>query len=162
MQAEPSNRRRLLGDSQSQQGRKQQPGKPEQAADTPNPAASSTGQQQPQQQGRFLPQLSQECYQLAVLAEPPRVDQSYDVKALAYSVLKNSLEKVEQTTGLPTVTRNKQGGVTAVSLTGWSAIAGVAALVLVMLAGATLVVRQYLGQRDKDGYTLVMKQAPMS
>jgi len=55
--------------------------------------------------------------------------------------------------------RNRQGGVTAVSLTGWTALVGMASLVVVLLAGATLGVRQYLGHA-RDGYSLVTKQAP--
>lgn len=184
-QSEPANRRKLLTDGgsqpaekkdkdakslQQQQGRKEQPGR----ADKPPAAASAArkgagaaaaavqSNQQQEHHARSLPELSEQCYQLAVLAEPPKVQQSYDVKTLAYSALQSSLEKVEQTTGLQTLSRDRQGGVRSVSLTGWTAVVGMAALVVLMLAGATIAVRQYIGQGSKDGYTLVMKQTPSS
>jgi hypothetical protein len=168
-------RRRLLGDAskddkqkQQQQaaaGRKEQPGKAtEQAKAKAAPAAAgakakAAAVNKPKSEARKVPRLSEQCYALAVIAEPPKSERTFDVQSAAYSMLTSSMEKLEASTGLPTLTRNRQGGVTAVSLTGWTALVGMASLVVVLLAGATLGVRQYLGH-GRDGYTLVTKQAP--
>jgi Golgi apparatus protein 1 len=175
-------RRRLLGDAskddkqkqqqqqqQQQQaaaGRKEQPGKAaEQAKAKAAPAAAAAKAKaaaavnKPKSEARKVPRLSEQCYALAVIAEPPKSERTFDVQSAAYSMLTSSMEKLEASTGLPTLTRNRQGGVTAVSLTGWTALVGMASLVVVLLAGATLGVRQYLGH-GRDGYTLVTKQAP--
>ncbi|WIA10933.1 hypothetical protein OEZ85_011098 [Tetradesmus obliquus] len=184
-----ANRRRLLGDAskdakqqqqqqqQQQQGRKEQPGKaaeqakakaaPAAAGGKAAPAAAKAGSKstsaaagsKPASQARVVPKLSEHCFELAVIAEPPATERSFDVQSAAYSMLTSSMEKLESSTGLPTLMRNKQGGVTAVSLTGWTALVGMASLVVVLLAGATLGVRQYLGHA-RDGYSLVTKQAP--
>jgi hypothetical protein len=178
-----TNKRRLLGDAskdakQQQQaaaGRKEQPGKAaEQAKAKAAPAAAAAkaaaaaagskatpaAASKPAPEARQIPRLSEQCYELAVIAEPPTVERTFDVQSAAYSMLTSSMEKLEASTGLPTVTRNRQGGVTAVSLTGWTALVGMASLVVVLLAGATLGVRQYLGH-VREGYTLVTKQAPL-
>jgi hypothetical protein len=172
-------RRRLLGDAskddkqkqqqqQQQQaaaGRKEQPGKAaEQVKAKAAPAAAGATAKaaaggKPKSEARKVPRLSEQCYELAVIAEPPQSERTFDVQSTAYSMLTSSMEKLEASTGLPTLTRNRQGGVTAVSLTGWTALVGMASLVVVLLAGATLGVRQYLGH-GRDGYTLVTKQAP--
>lgn len=185
-QSEPINRRKLLADGgsqapehdeikgakqQQQQGRKEQPGKgglPAVAAsgakqDQAATAALSVGStQQREHESRHVPQLSDQCYQLAALAEPPKLEQSYGVRSIAYSALTTSLDHVEKVTGLQTLSRSRQGGVRSVSLTGWTAVIGMAALVVLMMAGATIAVRQYIGHGDKVGYTLVTKQAPAS
>jgi hypothetical protein len=46
-------------------------------------------------------------------------------------------------------------------LAGWTALAGMTALVVLLLTVATWVVRQYTSP-SKDGYSLVQKKAPLS
>lgn len=131
-----------------QQGRKEQPGK----ADAKGKA--SVVAKKPE--AKVVPKLSNQCFELASIAEPAKVERTFDVQSAAYSLLTSSMEKLGQSTGLPTVTRNRQGGVTAISLTGWMALLGIAALVVVLMAASTLGVRQYLG--PKGGYALVATQ----
>lgn len=163
---------------QKQQQKRQQKQQNEDQAEEPkqvpkrteqNKAGTTTSSKQQQQQGQQQkknkpsPRLSQQCYKLAVLAVPPQSQQPYSIKDMAYSMLTHSLGKVEEVTGLETVTRSKQGGIASISLTGWTAVAGTAALVLVVLGGATIAVRQYVGLGVRNsGYTLVTKQVPSS
>lgn len=56
----------------------------------------------------------------------------------------------------PTATPCLQGGVKGISLTGWSALAGMMALALLIVCGAVYGWRRYTGQ-DRVGYTLVQK-----
>lgn len=139
----------MLADQPKQQGRKKQAGSKD--ASSAATATESAIQIQPKQ-----PQLSEQCYQLVAIASPPHMKHPYDMQSVAYSVLTKPLERIQETTGLQTLETN--GRTTAISLTGWTALAGIAALVVVLLAGATYGVRQYLG--GHEGYTLVMKQAP--
>ncbi|KAF8068299.1 GLG1 [Scenedesmus sp. PABB004] len=157
-------RRRLLAEP----GRKEQPGGAkagEAAAKAAKPAAKAAkpaAGAKPAAAAPAAPALSDACHALAALAEPPSSERggAFDVRGAAFSAVTASLAAVQDSTGLPTVTRNRQGGVTGVSLTGWTALAGVGALAVVVLAGATLGVRQWVGGGDRSGYSLVAKAAP--
>lgn len=132
--------------------------KQRQAAKTGGSAAAKAAVSKPKVEE--VPKLSDQCLLLASVATPPvtSMKRQFDVN-LAGAVVHNQLENLEGITGVPMVKRDKQGGVTAISLTGWTAMAGVAALVFVVVAGGIYGYRHYKGV-DRQGYTLVMKQAP--
>jgi hypothetical protein len=67
---------------------------------------------------RYMPRLSDECYQLAVLAHLPQSERSSDFAAAAYSLLQTSLGRVQEATGLQTLQQDSKTGHVAVSLTG--------------------------------------------
>lgn len=108
-------RRRLLAAA----GRKQVPGA---GPDTAMPQDSSSSSNLPSSNTtvRRMPKLSEQCYQLAVLAHPPQTDTELlsDVRAAANAVLDGTLGKLEAATGLQGATRDARGNVTAVTLTG--------------------------------------------
>ncbi len=52
-----------------------------------------------------------------------------------------------------------QGAVIGISLTGWTALAGMFALVVLVVGSAVWGFRRYTG-RDKDGYAVVAKTEP--
>lgn len=68
---------------------------------------------------RYMPRLSEGCFQLATLAQLPQSRTSPDFAAAAYSLLESSLSRVQDLTGLQTLEQDsKTGEVVAVSLTG--------------------------------------------
>lgn len=107
-----------------------------QAAADSKATATSKAQQIKQQQGkqqttaaavqlpsnnttvRYMPRLSDECYQLAQLARLPQSERSSDFAAAAYSLLETSLGKVQEASGLQTLQQDSRTGQVAVSLTG--------------------------------------------
>eukprot|EP00879_Flechtneria_rotunda_P008992 GHRR01009415.1.p1 GENE.GHRR01009415.1~~GHRR01009415.1.p1 ORF type:complete len:539 (+),score=221.10 GHRR01009415.1:802-2418(+) len=175
MQAEQPNKQRRLqaGDDSdadegsgsnnsvpSQQGRKERPGSRNGAGQAKLAAAGAAAAKKASgtKPAQVL-KLSEQCYRLAAIAAPSDVEQGFDASTIAYSMqtaLTLSMQRVEQATGLQTLRRNGQGAVTAISLTGWTALAGVAAFVLVLFAGALYGIRQYLGHAHQ-GYSLVVK-----
>jgi Golgi apparatus protein 1 len=54
--------------------------------------------------------------------------------------------------------RGRNGQATGISLTGWTAILGMAALLLLAAAGVLLAYRRYVGSPQAAGYTLVLKK----
>ncbi len=52
--------------------------------------------------------LSDQCYMLADIAEPPNMKQAFD-SSLSFALLRSQLDKVERATGLSLVTRNARG-----------------------------------------------------
>lgn len=67
---------------------------------------------------RYMPRLSEECYQLALLARLPQSERSSDFAAAAYSLLETSLGRVQVATGLQMLQQDSITGQAAVSLTG--------------------------------------------
>lgn len=65
---------------------------------------------------------------------------------------------MEGATGLTMLSRDRYGNARSVTLTGWSAVLGMAALVVVLMYGAQYAYKRYKGIDDKD-YTLVVKKA---
>jgi Golgi apparatus protein 1 len=102
--------------------------------------------------------LSDECRVLADIAEPPNVKRAFDA-SLSFALIQQQLESVETHTGLELITRNKQGMAQGLSLTGWTALAGIAAMVVLMAAGGWYGYKRYKGGPAHD-YTLVVKTQP--
>lgn len=104
-------------------------------------------------------QLSEACYILADIAEPPNMKQAFD-KSLSFALLKDQLDKIDTATGLPLVSRDRRGEAQGVSLTGWMAVLGMTAMVVLVSFGAFTVYKRMRGIPDRD-YTLVVKQKPV-
>ncbi len=102
--------------------------------------------------------LSDACAALAAVAQPPDVQRKFD-QSLGYAVLASQMAKVEESTGMPVLQRNRQGGITGISLTGWSALAGMAALVLVVIAAGVYGVRRF-ATKERQGYARVSRAEP--
>ncbi|KAG2452551.1 hypothetical protein HYH02_002788 [Chlamydomonas schloesseri] len=102
--------------------------------------------------------LSPACARLADIAEPPNMKQAFE-SSLTFALLKDQLEKIEVNTGIPTVTRDRKGNAQGVSLTGWMAMLGMTALIVLVIYGAYAGYRRFRGETDRD-YTLVLKQNP--
>ncbi|GFH23193.1 uncharacterized protein HaLaN_20772 [Haematococcus lacustris] len=79
--------------------------------------------------------LSPACSILADIAEPPNLKQAFD-SSLSFALLKSQLDKIETATGIPLVARSQRGVAQGISLTGWVALMGVAALVVLVAFGA--------------------------
>ncbi len=105
-----------------------------------------------------MAKLSDECRVLADIAEPPNVKRAFDA-SLSFALIQNQLESVESSTGLELLTRNTKGAAQGLSLTGWTALAGIAAMVVLMGAGSWYGYKRYRGVPDHD-YTLVVKTPP--
>lgn len=132
------------------------------AAAAPTAAASGQQQQkQQQQQGNTrqapepAPELAPECRVLLQLAEPPELASPFDNAHAAVQAAVAQLERLQAATGLPVLKKDSRGVAHGISLTGWSALVGLAALVVAVAGGAALAWRRYYGPRQ--GYTLVTK-----
>lgn len=101
-------------------------------------------------------QLSDQCRQLAEVAEPPNMRQAFEA-SLTVALLHNQLASMEDATGLQMMNRDKRGNAQSLTLTGWTAIAGMGALLIVVVYGAVVLYRKYYGL-DKFDYTLVVKK----
>lgn len=77
--------------------------------------------------------------------------------SLTFALLKDQLEAIEVTTGLPTIYRDRRGNAQGVSLTGWMAMLGMTALIVLIISGVYAGYRRLRGGSDRD-YTLVVKQ----
>lgn len=111
MAATQTNHRRMLAaDSQPSNGHRDPSQQQRQSRSGRLPSSNSTG--------RYLPQLSQECYRLAALAHLPQYERSPDFAAAAYSLLQGSLGRVQDATGLQTLRQDSTTGQVAISLTG--------------------------------------------
>lgn len=93
---------------------------------------------------------------MADIAEPPNVKQAFDA-SLSFALLKTQLDKVDSATNLGLVTRNAKGGAETISLTGWVALMGITAMVVLLSYGGWTLYKRVKGIPDKD-YTLVVKQ----
>lgn len=100
--------------------------------------------------------LSEKCFVLADIAEPPNMKQAFE-SSLSFALLKSQLEKIESTTGVPLIQRDTRGAAQGISLTGWMAMLGMTALVVLVIFGAYAGYKRFRGIPDKD-YTLVVKQ----
>ena len=99
--------------------------------------------------------LSAQCKNLVVLAEPTDAFAQYQT-LLSASVVTTQMSSLESTLGLRagTLASTTSGGLT---LTGWSAILGVMAIMTVATAGAVIGYRRYKGLDKHAGYTMVHK-----
>lgn len=99
--------------------------------------------------------LSDKCFVLADIAEPPNMKKAFE-SSLSFALLKDQLEKIEGATGLQTVTRDKRGEAQGVSLTGWMALLGISAMIVLVTFGMYTAYKRFRGVPDRD-YTLVVK-----
>lgn len=99
--------------------------------------------------------LSAQCKDLVILAEPTDAFAQYQT-TLSASVVSSQVAGLESKLGLKagTLTSTNSGGLT---LTGWSAIFGVVAMVTVVAAGGVFGYRRYKGLDKHAGYTMVHK-----
>ena len=58
---------------------------------------------------------------------------------------------------LQMLNRDRQGNAQSVTLTGWTALAGIASCVVLVMWAGSYAWRRYKGE-DKEGYTLVLKK----
>lgn len=101
------------------------------------------------------PRLSDECRALADVAAPPNMKRVFE-ESLSVALLGSQLSKVEAKTGLPLLARDaRTGAARGVTLTGWTALVGILALVVMLLGGAVYAWRHYYGVGD--GTTVVLK-----
>ncbi|GBF91163.1 2-C-methyl-D-erythritol 2,4-cyclodiphosphate synthase [Raphidocelis subcapitata] len=101
------------------------------------------------------PRMSAPCRALADAAEPPSVESAFEA-SLSYSLFGGRLSALEAKTGVPLVSRDQTGHAEAITLSGWSALAGILALVATVTAGAAYGWRRwYGGPGDKS--TVVLK-----
>ncbi|KAG2445817.1 hypothetical protein HXX76_000421 [Chlamydomonas incerta] len=100
--------------------------------------------------------LSDKCLPLVDVAEPPNMKQAFEA-GLTVALLQSQLSAVESTTGLTMLKRDTQGNAQSLTLTGWTALMGIASMVLLVLWGANYAWRQYRGIADQSDYTLVVK-----
>ncbi|KAI8465216.1 MAG: hypothetical protein J3K34DRAFT_379960 [Monoraphidium minutum] len=100
------------------------------------------------------PALTPECRPLIELAAPPNLKAAFE-EGLVSAALGSRLAALEAAAPAPLVARDDRGRAQGLTLTGWSAVAGVAALVVALLAAAGFALRHVLGL---DSPTLVLKQ----
>lgn len=101
--------------------------------------------------------LSAQCFLLVDIADPPDARRSFEA-SLSYAGLLEVLGEFGSQAGLGLVQRDRRGAASALSLTGWAAMAGIAAFVLLLIAGMAAVYRRLRG--GPPGYTLVLKPEP--
>jgi len=99
--------------------------------------------------------LSDECRAFADVAEPPNMKQAFEA-SLSVALLQSQLSVIESSTGVQMLNRDKQGNAQSVTLTGWTALLGMAAMVGLLIFGATFAYKYFTGRHD--GYTLVVKK----
>ena len=95
---------------------------------------------------------------LADVAEPPNMKRAFET-TLSIALLESQLSTLESKTGLPMVNRDQAGHAQSLTLTGWTAIAGVAAMVVLMIVGGTYIYKRYTGA-PLDSTTVVLKSRP--
>lgn len=100
--------------------------------------------------------LSDECRVLADVAEPPNMRKAFDA-GLAVVLLQSQLGALESKTGLPMMDYDKQGNAQGVTITGWTALAGISSLIILMLFAGNYAYKRYKGAHEAAGYTLVVK-----
>lgn len=104
-------------------------------------------------------QLSPKCFVLADIAEPPNMKSAFE-SSLSIASLSSQLDSLGSATGLPLTVKDRRGAVKGISLTGWVAMLGMAAFVLLVLFGTVLLYKRLRGSPEASGYTLVVKQQP--
>lgn len=99
--------------------------------------------------------LSAACQDLVLLAEPTDAFAQYQT-SLSASTVSSQVESLEAKLGLArgTLTSQNNSGLT---LTGWTAVIGMVAIIVVSIAGAILGYRRYKGLDKHSGYTMVKK-----
>ena len=99
--------------------------------------------------------LSPGCQDLVILAEPTDAFAQYQT-SLSASTVSSQVESLEAKLGLSrgTLTSQDNSGLT---LTGWTAVIGMLAIIVVSVAGAILGYRRYKGLDKHSGYTMVKK-----
>ncbi len=99
-------------------------------------AAESTGRKSLKDPAAPAPAtLTDTCRVLADVAEPPNMKRAFET-SLSVALLESQLSVLESTTGLNMLSRDRAGAARGVTLTGWTALAGVAAMRR-MAGGAT-------------------------
>lgn len=86
---------------------------------------------------------SPECRALAKAAAPASKKPA-DL-TLSAALLESPLSALEAHAGVPLVARDAKGDAAGLTLTGWSAVAGMAALAITLLAAAAMALRSYFG-----------------
>ena len=100
--------------------------------------------------------ISEDCRSITEVAEPPDMRIAFDA-SLSLGFIQAQLEALEGPTGLTMVSKENK----SVTLTGWTALFGVASFVLVLAYGVSLAVRKIRGGPEAQGYsTLVLKNHP--
>ncbi|KAL6765625.1 hypothetical protein V8C86DRAFT_2455787 [Haematococcus lacustris] len=117
-----------------------------------DPQAASPGASR-----RPVPQLSDSCLLLVDIAEPPDMKKAFET-SLSVVLLQSQLKAMEGATGWAMLNRDRHGQVRSISLTGWTAVSGMAALMLLLAAGGWSLHRRCTGQSLHD-YTLVVKRS---
>ncbi|KAG2498297.1 hypothetical protein HYH03_003558 [Edaphochlamys debaryana] len=100
--------------------------------------------------------LSDKCIALVDVAEPPNMKQAFEA-SLTVALLQSQLSAVESRTGLTMLKRDNQGNAQDLTLTGWTALLGIASMVLLVAFGVNVAYKRYRGLPDQSGYTLVVK-----
>jgi Golgi apparatus protein 1 len=125
-----------------------------------NQAAESTSRKvvkEPAGSPAAPPQLSDQCKVLADVAEPPNMKRAFET-TLSVALLESQLSALESKTGVAMVKRDQSGHAQALTLTGWTAIAGVAAMVVLVLVGGAYAYKRYTGA-PLDSTTVVLKRS---
>ncbi|GAX78146.1 hypothetical protein CEUSTIGMA_g5588.t1 [Chlamydomonas eustigma] len=117
-----------------------------------SPAGASKSRDEKTKRG-----LSESCRVLADVAEPPNVKAAFDA-SLTVVLMQSQLEALESKTGVQMLVRDRAGNAQGVTLTGWTALAGIAALIVLVMFSASYAWGKYRGA-NKDGYTLVVKKS---
>ncbi|KAG1656262.1 hypothetical protein FOA52_011910 [Chlamydomonas sp. UWO 241] len=112
--------------------------------------------QQGPAKGKGGRQLSDECFVLADIAEPPNMKAAFD-SSLSFASLASQLDTIGSATGISFTTKGPRGNVRGISLTGWVAMLGMAALVVLCMFGLFVLVKKLRGGPETSGYTLVVK-----
>lgn len=99
--------------------------------------------------------LSEKCRALADVAEPPNMKQAFEA-SLSVALLQSQLSRLEGATGLNMLNRDQTGVAESITLTGWTALAGITAMVVLIMWGLAYGYKRYKGIPDKD-YTVVLK-----
>lgn len=101
--------------------------------------------------------LSTECRVLADIAQPPDMKKAFDA-SLSMLMLKSQLGAVESATGVQMLNRDRLGNARSVTLTGWTALAGVTSLLILIVWGIGFAWQKYRGVPTNKDYTLVVKK----
>ncbi|GBF99737.1 hypothetical protein Rsub_12450 [Raphidocelis subcapitata] len=104
------------------------------------------------------PALSAECRAIASVAEAQDAKAAFDASLSAAALLGGQLARLEAVTGAPMLARDSAGRPEGVTLTGWSALLGIAALLAAVVVGGAFAWRQYRGGADPA--TVVLKSRP--
>lgn len=88
------------------------------------------------------------------LSHTPRVFE----ESLSVALLESQISSIESKTGATLVKRDARGHTAGVTLTGWSALLGIAALVVMLAASARYAWRSYAGVTDPSTVVLKSRQ----